>query len=278
MKYIVIVFVLLSNVGSLFAQNIESLYECIYKYTVSGLDENNENFNDVGYCMLQIGNGIGKFYDYSSFQTDSVRQANCPERIVNAYKLREQRNVSFFDQVIYQNNPKGKITVQSIITPNFYNYEENRYPVKWIMKEGKDTICGYICHIAEGFYGGRTWVVKYAPEIPTQNGPWKLTGLPGLILEATDTEGIHHFSAITFRNSSVNIAPLNNNGRISTSREKFIRAKNKFEENPIANIPPESIGEMEIRKNGDNPSESTILINGIQLRMRLHPYIPLENE
>lgn len=65
---------------------------------------------------------------------------------------------------------------------------------------------------------------------------------------------------------------------ITTSREKFIHAKNKFEENPIGNIPPESIGEMEIRKHGDNPSESTILINGIQLRMRIHPYIPLENE
>ena len=146
------------------------------------------------------------------------------------------------------------------------------------MKEGKDTICGYVCNIAEGFYGGRQWIVKYAPEIPTQNGPWKLTGLPGLILDAADTEGIHHFSAITFRSSSVNITPLNNNGSISTSREKFIRAKNKFEENPIGNIPPESIGEMEIRKNSDNPSESTILINGIQLRMRLHKYIPLENE
>ena len=39
-----------------------------------------------------------------------------------------------------------------------------------------------------------------------------------------------------------------------------------------------SIREIEIRKHSDNPSESTILINGIQLRMRLHPYIPLENE
>lgn len=269
---------LMYSVDSLLAQNIESLYECIYEYTVSGQDKNEERFNEVGYCMLQMGSGIGKCYDYSSYQTDSVKQSNCSERIISSYKLREQRSVSFFDQIIYQNNPKGKITVQSVITPNFYYYEENRYPVKWIMEEGEDTICGYKCRIARGEYGGRTWIVKYAPEIPTQNGPWKLTGLPGLILDATDSEGIHHFSAVTFRGSSVNITPLDNKGRIATSREKFIQAKNKFEENPIGNIPPESIGEMEIRKHGDNPSESTILINGIQLRMRIHPYIPLENE
>lgn len=278
MKHLILVLTLLLSVDSMVAQNIESSYECIYKYTVSGHDKNNEQFNDIGYCMLQIGSGMGKFYDYSSFQTDSAKQANCSDLVISSYKLREQRNVFFFDQTIYQNNPKGKITVQSIITPNFYNYEENRYPVNWTMKEGKDTICGYTCQIAQGEYGGRTWIVKYAPEIPTQNGPWKLTGLPGLILDARDIEGIHHFSAITFRTSSVDITQLDNRGSITTSREKFIKAKNKFEENPIGNLPPESIGEMEIRKHSDNPSESTILINGIQLRMRVHPYIPLEKE
>ena len=278
MKHLITMLTLLLSVDSLLAQNIETSYECIYKYTVSSQNKNKEQINDIGYCMLQIGSGMGKFYDYSSYQTDSVTQANCSDQVIGSYKLREQRNAFFFDQIIYQNNPKGKITVQSIITPNFYNYEESRYPVNWTMKEGEDTICGYKCLIAQGEYGGRIWIVKYAPEIPTQNGPWKLTGLPGLILDAADIEGIHHFSAITFRNSSMSITPLDNRGSIETSREKLIHAKNKFEENPIGNLPPESIGEMEIRKHGDNPSESTILINGIQLRMRVHPYIPLEKE
>lgn len=262
----------------LFAQNTKSLYECIYKYTVSSLGKDNKPFEDVGYCMLQIGAGIGKFYDYSSFQTDSAKQAGCTDQAISSYQLREQRNAFFFDQAIYQNSPKGKMTTKSVITPNLYNYEEERYPIKWKTEEGEDTICGYACQTATGEYGGRTWIVKYAPEIPVQNGPWKLTGLPGLILDARDAEGTHHFSAIAFRKGSVDITLLNNEGSITTSREKFIQAKNKFEENPIGNLPPESIGEMEIRKHGDNPSESTILINGIQLRMRVHPYIPLEKE
>ncbi len=264
--------------NSIYAQNMKSLYECIYKYTVTSQDKDNENFDDVGYCMLQIGNGTGKFYDYTSYQTDSVMQAGCSDKIITTYRNREQRNAFFFDQTVYQNNPKGKMTVQSVITPNLYSYEESRNPVKWMMEEGVDTVCGYPCRIARGEYGGRTWIVKYTPEISTQNGPWKLTGLPGLILDARDTEGTHHFSAVAFRNSAVDITPLDNNGRIPTSREKFIRTKNEFEKNPIGNIPPESIGAMEIRKNSDNPSESTILINGIQLRQRTHPYVPLENE
>lgn len=278
MRRLAVLLVSLLSIDSLFAQNTRSLYECVYEYTVSGQDKDKNTFRDVGYCMLQIGAGTGKFYDYSSFQTDSARQAGCSDQVLRSYQLREQRNAFFFDQTIYQNTPKGKMTTQGAITPNLYHYEEERYPVKWAMVEGEDTICGYACRVAEGKYGGRTWIVKYAPEIPSQNGPWKLTGLPGLILEATDIEGIHHFSAIAFRKGSADITPLSDEGRITTSREKFIRAKNKFEEDPIGNLPPESIGEMEIRKLGDNPSESTILVNGMPLRLRVHPYVPLEKE
>ena len=278
MKQICILFTLIFSVNSLLAQNIESLYECIYEYTVTSLDKNKEQYKDIGSCMLQIGNRTGKFYDYSSYQTDSVIQTDCTDKIIESYKLREQRNAFFFDQTIYQNFPKGKMSVYSVITPNFYTYEEDRNLIKWTMDEGEDSICGYKCLCAHGDYGGRTWIVKYAPEIPSPNGPWKLTGLPGLILDARDSEGIHHFYAVAFRRSAADIVPLDNKSRISTNREKFIQTKNKFEENPIGNIPPESIGEMEIRKHGDALSDATILINGIQLRMRVHPYVPLEIE
>lgn len=278
MRTLNIIFLLLYSVMSLSAQRTESLYECIYEYTIQGEDKKHGKFKEQGYCMLQIGNGIGKFYDYSSFQTDSVKQSDEDDKIIGEYIIREQRNVSFFDEVIYQNDPKGKMSVKSVLVPNFFNYEENRFPFQWTLIEGTDTICGYKCNIAQGEYGGRKWTVKYAQEIPSQNGPWKLTGLPGLVLDATDSEGIHHFSAVSFRKGTTDITPLNNQGSIRTTRNEFVNAKNKFEENPIGNIPPEAIGDMEIRKFGDNSSESTILINGIQLRLRSNPYIPLELE
>lgn len=278
MKRLTLLSTLLLSAVSLFAQDLTSRYECIYKYNVSSHDKNGKPFEDTGYCILQIGNGIGKFYDYSSYQTDSVRQAKCSDQEINSYRVREHRNLGFFDQTVYQNLPKGKMTVQSTITPNLYSYEEKRYPVQWTVTESEDTVCGYSCRVAHGEYGGRKWTVKFAPEIPVQNGPWKLTGLPGLILDAQDSEGIHHFTAIAFRNGSVNISPLMTSGMISTSREKFVQAKNKFEENPIGNLPPELIGEMEVRKHSDNPADATILINGMQLRMRPNPYVPLEKE
>ncbi|MDO4770595.1 MAG: GLPGLI family protein [Porphyromonas sp.] len=45
---------------------------------------------------------------------------------------------------------------------------------------------------------GRRWTVWYTLEVPTPAGPWKLWGLPGLIVEATEAEGLFAFSLSSF--------------------------------------------------------------------------------
>jgi GLPGLI family protein len=51
------------------------------------------------------------------------------------------------------------------------------------------TIGGFTCEKATGHYRGRDYEVWYAPDIPIPSGPFKLGGLPGLILEARSTDG-----------------------------------------------------------------------------------------
>ena len=63
---------------------------------------------------------------------------------------------------------------------------------------------------------------------------------------------------------------------VTVERDKFVKSKNKFEENPIANIPIESVSEMTVQK--DAEGKNSILINGVQLRVRPNGYTPLELE
>ena len=63
---------------------------------------------------------------------------------------------------------------------------------------------------------------------------------------------------------------------IKTTREKFIEAKNRFEQNPMANLPPEALSDMTIRKR--EGGRKSIFVNGVQLRMRANGYTPLEVE
>lgn len=190
--------------------------------------------------------------------------------------MREMRNSLFFDQTVLQNRPQGEMSVYSVIPPDNYMYKEKFRPIQWSLGNETDTVCGYVCKKATGEYGGRKWIVWYAPEIPTTFGPWKFCGLPGLVMLAYDTENIHRFEAITFRKGTLPIALPDIPNIVTVERGKFIKSKNKFEENPMGNIPPESISEMVVQK--DEKGKGSSLINGVQLRLRPNGYTPLELE
>ena len=64
----------------------------------------------------------------------------------------------------------------------------------------------------------RKYTAYFAEDIPVSYGPWKLQGLPGLILEAYDSEGRIHFTA-------ERIIPLE--GTISRAKYPYIRVTRK---------------------------------------------------
>lgn len=67
--------------------------------------------------------------------------------------------------------------------------------IKWQLVNEQKTINNIQVNKAVGTYRGNTWNVWYAPSIPYSFGPWKLNGLPGLILEAKDIAGNISFNA-----------------------------------------------------------------------------------
>lgn len=76
----------------------------------------------------------------------------------------------------------------------FYSYTESMPEFRWNYLDADSVILGYPVHKAETVYRGRKWTVYYAPDIPISDGPWKLCGLPGLILSAADSTGEFSFA------------------------------------------------------------------------------------
>ncbi len=69
-------------------------------------------------------------------------------------------------------------------------YDEPLAEMQWTMVEDSTAnVLGYECMMAECDYHGRHWKAWFAPEIPMSFGPWKLHGLPGLILKAEANGG-----------------------------------------------------------------------------------------
>lgn len=92
--------------------------------------------------------------------------------------------------VLYVGYPEGEVSVFDKITPNRYFYSEPLPDFQWELTDDTLTVGGYLCQKAVGKYGGRTWTAWYSEEVSAPYGPWKLRGLPGMILKAEDKDGI----------------------------------------------------------------------------------------
>lgn len=69
-----------------------------------------------------------------------------------------------------------------IIYKDFYIKEEN-FKLTWTLSDSTQTVLGYECSMATTNFRGRDYTAFYTDEILTNIGPWKLHGLPGLILK-----------------------------------------------------------------------------------------------
>ncbi len=60
------------------------------------------------------------------------------------------------------------------------------FSISWQISEETKTIKDMVLQKAECDFRGRRYTAWFNPKIPVSDGPWKLRGLPGLIIEAYD--------------------------------------------------------------------------------------------
>lgn len=156
--------------------------------------------------ILDIGTNVSKFYslweESIADVKDSVlsRGGSMSDYLNAVERLPYPR--SYSNYIVYKHYPqKGRITYTDIVFKDF-KYEEALEVPKWKMILADSTIMGYTCQKAQADFRGRTWNVWFTPDIQINDGPWKLSGLPGLILKAEDAKGDFSFSCIEIKNGN----------------------------------------------------------------------------
>jgi GLPGLI family protein len=76
---------------------------------------------------------------------------------------------------------------------------------EWVICDSVCTILNYECVMAKTNFRGRIWTAFFTPEIPIKEGPWKLCGLPGIILKASDSQNHYSYEATELFTRNVGI-------------------------------------------------------------------------
>jgi len=166
-------------------------------------------------------------------------------------KLKEQMSNPAFDGNVVLNKSISTIKssyILDIVNNNLqqvYRVASDEYILKedfpvldWEILEDSKEIGGYTCQKAVVDFKGRTYEAWFTTEIPMPFGPWKLHGLPGLILSAVDTkqEVIFEFDGFDKIEGITNIKIQPSEKAISATQEEVVKLEKAFKDNPTAYI------------------------------------------
>jgi GLPGLI family protein len=176
---------------------------------------------DIPFILL-ANKEQSKFYNTKTEFKDSLQstpQGRAVEKQLFAAAARryvETKDRSAMDGVVYytflyifRSIPDNQMTVYDKAGSLEYGYyTEPLGEIQWEICDSTRSVLGYDCVMAKAKYHGRDWTAWFTPDIPLQEGPWKLTGLPGLILEASESTGQHSFVATGLEASNQEIVPI----------------------------------------------------------------------
>lgn len=138
---------------------------------------------------------------------------------------------------IFKSMTDGKMRYYDVNGLEKYCYEEEIPQIDWELTDSTKTILGYECQMATGKLHGRKWEVWFTPDVPIMNGPWKFSGLPGLILEATDASGLYNFTATGIQQTGRPMKPMYSaDDYEKTNRTEFLKVKRQFTDNPMGTM------------------------------------------
>lgn len=165
---------------------------------------------------------------------------------------------------IFKSRPQNTTTVYDAygLMERGY-YTEPFAEIDWQIGDSTKTVLGYECISATADYHGRHWTAWFTTDIPLSEGPWKLCGLPGLILEASEESGQHSFTANGIEKTDMEMFPIYSKKKYDKmDRKKMLKAYRNYRNNSgavsrqiLANGPDESkidIPEIKPKENTQN--------------------------
>lgn len=227
--------------------------EFVYDYkwcadtTARGTDS-----EDGDLMLLQTGpGGLSKFSSLRNLRVDSMIMRSSHEQIVDA--AIDGKLSTGEPMTIFKNYPAGRLTHIEKVCMDYLRYDEEMPRQDWELTDTSTTVLGHECLGARTVYGGREWTAFFAVDIPLPEGPWKLCGLPGLIMKASDSEGDYRFECTGIKVKSDRPVTIYKVPYNDTDRHGFYDTRHRYDVNPYAYFESTGCGTITVSDDDGNP-------------------------
>ena len=249
-------------------------FVAVYDYECRTLNEEDAPVTDRMQVVVQVGRTITKSMPFSAYpQTGEASKANVVAGFQEAY---------MHMPTVWTGLPTGQTTVREFIFPHEYEGSEETPDIAWALTDDTLTVSGYLCQQATATHRGVEWHVWYTEEIPSSAGPWRLRGLPGLIVKAENDA--HTFCLAKLRQEASPITAPEQSPEVQRMKyAKLLKHKNEiygnreYAKNPMYYISDlqGSITDMSVLNH--NGQQLLLANGGHPLLTKAHVYQPIEN-
>ncbi|OBW40776.1 hypothetical protein AB670_02860 [Chryseobacterium sp. MOF25P] len=217
--------------GIFSAQSYKAVYAFKWKPQKNATEYLHEDF-----ALLINENKTSEFLSYIKFKSDSAKTT-----VVNNLKKAGQGSMSFdfkygeskFNEVISKNYTNKEIQFEKQLHDKLF-VVKNNCKINWKIDAEKDKFLGYSVQKATTEFGGRKWTAWFSTDIPIQDGPYKFSGLAGLILKMNDSENefIYEMRSITKEANDISERNFGVFNTIKLNSSKFHKIWEEYKKQP----------------------------------------------
>lgn len=230
MRKFVIAFLFLC-LGNLQAQNSYS-YKATYllEYQEDSTDQKSKKSENG---VLYLGKGHSRYSSSGKAVKDSLE--NMPNPVI--ITMGEYQQMTDFKYKIFKNYKEDELILAEQVFQYPLKYKQHLKTIDWEIQPEHKKILGFSVQKATGAFAGRNYVAWFAPELPFSDGPYKFSGLPGLILEISDLKNQYHFSLISFQELADPVDKLLNlNTYKAVSQKELDQFRDDYDRDPVGTM------------------------------------------
>ena len=209
--------------------------------------------------ILDVTDKKSLYRDYLTVSQDSVLKIEVEKmQKAGVFKdLSKSFQMPKFAYKITKEYPTMKVNFSERMLNSVFGYNEEP-KFNWKISNDKQKIGEYEAQKATTEFGGRKWTAWFTESIPFPDGPYKFSGLPGLIVKIEDAE--KNFSWVLTANKPLKeFEELSYSEKLSAqfgarndvtiiNRDKFESSFEEYKKDPFASIRAQITPEMKEMK------------------------------